>query len=50
MNVDEKTSLIGQLEENSTFLLKGAVEQVARMMGVTKFTVYNYLKKVRNNN
>jgi predicted transcriptional regulator YheO len=50
MNVDEKTSLIGQLEENSTFLLKGSVEQVARMMGVTKFTVYNYLKKVRNNN
>jgi predicted transcriptional regulator YheO len=50
MNVDEKTSLIGQLEENSTFLLKGAVEQVSRMMGVTKFTVYNYLKKVRNNN
>jgi predicted transcriptional regulator YheO len=50
MNVDEKTSLISQLEENSTFLLKGAVEQVARMMGVTKFTVYNYLKKVRNNN
>jgi predicted transcriptional regulator YheO len=49
MNVDEKTLLIGQLEENSTFLLKGAVERVARMMGVTKFTVYNYLKKVRNN-
>lgn len=38
----------GQLEENSTFLLKGAVEQVAQVMGVTKFTVYNYLKKVRN--
>lgn len=48
MNVDEKTQLIGQLEENSTFLLKGAVEQIAQMMGVTKFTVYNYLKKVRN--
>jgi predicted transcriptional regulator YheO len=50
MNVDEKTQLTGQLEENGTFLLKGAVEQVAQMMGVTKFTVYNYLKKVRNNN
>lgn len=50
MNVDEKTQLTRQLEENGTFLLKGAVEQVAQMMGVTKFTVYNYLKKVRNNN
>ncbi len=50
MNVDEKTQLTRQLEDNGTFLLKGAVEQVAQMMGVTKFTVYNYLKKVRNNN
>jgi len=49
MNVDEKTQLIRQLEENSTFLLKGAVEMVAQRLGVTKFTVYNYLKKVRNN-
>jgi predicted transcriptional regulator YheO len=49
MNVDEKTQLIGQLEESNTFIIKGAVEQVAQMMGVTKFTVYNYLKKVRNN-
>ncbi len=50
MNIDEKTRLTRQLEENGTFLLKGAVEQVAQMMGVTKFTVYNYLKKVRNHN
>jgi len=50
MNVDEKTELTRRLEENGTFLLKGAVEQVAQMMGVTKFTVYNYLKKVRSSN
>lgn len=47
MNFEEKTALISQLDENSTFLLKGAVEQVALLMGVTKYTVYNYLKKVR---
>ena len=50
MNVDEKTELTRRLEENGTFLLKGAVEQVAQMLGVTKFTVYNYLKKVRSTN
>ncbi len=50
MSVDEKTQLTRLLEDNGTFLLKGAVEQVAQMMGITKFTVYNYLKKVRNNN
>ncbi len=47
MNVNEKTRLITLLEEHGTFQLKGAVEQIARMMGVTKYTVYNYLKKVR---
>lgn len=47
MNVEEKTHLIQLLEEHGTFLFKGAVEQVGFLMGVTKFTVYNYLKKVR---
>lgn len=48
MGVEEKTQLIAYLEENGTFQLKGSVEEVAHLMGVTKFTVYNYLKKVRN--
>ncbi|BHH85135.1 hypothetical protein LA52FAK_34240 [Desulforhopalus sp. 52FAK] len=48
MGVDEKTQLITYLEESGTFQLKGSVEEVAHLMGVTKFTVYNYLKKVRN--
>lgn len=49
MSVEEKTELIRHLEENGTFQLKGTVDQVARMMGVTRFTVYNYLKKLRKN-
>jgi predicted transcriptional regulator YheO len=47
MSVEEKTQLIAHLERDGTFQFKGAVEQVSQMMGVTKFTVYNYLKKVR---
>jgi predicted transcriptional regulator YheO len=47
MNVEEKTKLIAYLQESGTFQLKGSVEEVAQLMGVTKFTVYNYLKKVR---
>lgn len=47
MNSDERFKFITILEDNSIFQFKGAVEQVARMMGVTRFTVYNYLKKVR---
>lgn len=48
MNTDEKTDLVSLLEKNGAFQLKGAVDEVAAKMGVTKFTVYNYLKKIRN--
>ena len=47
MNLEERARFIAILEENSIFQFKGAVEQVARMIGVTRFTVYNYLKKIR---
>ena len=49
MSVEEKTMLIQHLEDNGTFQLKGSVDQVASLMGVTRYTVYNYLKKIRNN-
>lgn len=48
MNVEERGRLVAILEENGIFQFKGAVEQVARMMGVTRFTIYNYLKKIRS--
>jgi len=47
MTTDEKTELVMLLEKSGTFQLRGAVEQVATRMGVTKYTVYNYLKKIR---
>jgi len=49
MNVEEKTHLFKILEKNGTFQFKGSVEQIAELMGITKYTVYNYLKKIRNN-
>jgi predicted transcriptional regulator YheO len=49
MSGDEKKRLIGILETDGLFQFKGAVEQVAKMMGITRFTVYNYLKRVRSN-
>ena len=49
MTVEEKTHLFEILENNGTFQFKGAVEQIAALMGITKYTVYNYLKKIRKN-
>lgn len=50
MNIDEKKRLIAMLKADGIFQFKGAVEQVAKMMGITRFTVYNYLKRVRSTN
>ena len=47
MSGDERKRLIGALEMDGLFHFKGAVEHVARHIGITRFTVYNYLKKVR---
>lgn len=47
MNTDEKTQLVGILERKGMFQIKGAINQVALQLGVSNFTVYNYLKKIR---
>ncbi len=45
MSIEEKTRFIEKMKQNGVFQFKGAVEQVAGLMDVTKCTVYNYLKK-----
>lgn len=48
MTIDDKIHLVELLREDGTFRLKGGVEKVAKLLGVTKYTVYNYLKKAKN--
>ncbi|HHW42650.1 transcriptional regulator [Desulfofundulus thermobenzoicus] len=48
MKTEDKVRLVGLLEEKGAFLIKGAVDYVAAVLGVSKFTVYNYLKRVRS--
>jgi len=50
MSTDEKTKLVQILEEKEVFQIKGVVGQVALKLGVSTFTVYNYLKKIRAGN
>lgn len=47
MTKEEKVQLVEALEFQGAFLLKGAVNYVAHKLGVTKFTIYSYLKEVR---
>jgi len=47
MNTDEKILLVKILEKKGAFQIKGMVGQVALRLGVSNFTIYNYLKKIR---
>lgn len=47
MTTEEKRTLVEHLEKNGAFNLKGAVEKIALMTGVTKVTIYNYLKIIK---
>ncbi len=47
MTTDEKMRVVNTLEREGTFKIKGAVNQLALKLGVSNFTVYNYLKKIR---
>ena len=49
MTKDEKLELVSVLEINEAFSVKGAVQQVATLLGVSKYTMYNYIKTVRSN-
>ncbi len=47
MTTDEKIRLVKILERKGAFQIKGVVNQVALRLGVSNFTIYNYLKKIR---
>lgn len=50
MSREDRLALVEVLETKGVFYVKGAVETLARHLGVSTYTVYNYIKDVRNNN
>jgi len=44
----EKQRLVAFLEERGAFNIRKAVDTVARVLGVSRFTVYNYLDSARS--
>jgi predicted transcriptional regulator YheO len=50
MSTEEKINLVRILERKGVFQIKGVVNQMALQLGVSSFTVYNYLKKIRAEN
>jgi len=47
MATDEKIRLVKVLEQKGAFQIRGVVNQIALRLGVSNYTIYNYLKKIR---
>ncbi len=47
MQKPEKLEIVRFLNDKGVFLIKGAVEEVAGQLNVSRFTIYNYLDEVR---
>lgn len=45
---EERFRVVSQLEERGAFLVRGAVKRVAKELGVSRFTIYSYLDKIRS--
>lgn len=47
MKRHEKIELIRFMDEKGIFLMKGSVEKVASLLGISKVTVYSYLDEIK---
>ena len=47
LSLEEKIECVRLLQEKGAFLIKGSTEYLASVLGVSKFTIYNYLQKIK---
>ncbi|MDD2573310.1 MAG: PAS domain-containing protein [Bacillota bacterium] len=47
MTKDDKVEIVSILDQKGAFLIKGAIDYVAKVLCVSRYTVYNYLDEVR---
>ncbi|MBI6906799.1 PAS domain-containing protein [Pseudomonas sp. SIMBA_059] len=48
MNKAAKINAVRLMQEGGLFIIKGGVERAAEALGVTRFSIYNYLEELRN--
>lgn len=45
---EDKMRVVYELDSKKIFLVKGAVDRVASVLGVSRYTIYNYLEQQRS--
>ncbi len=48
MNRKDRLMVVARLEHSDVFMIKGAVQYLARVLGASPYTIYTYLKEVRD--
>ncbi|MEC5318729.1 PAS domain-containing protein [Brenneria populi subsp. brevivirga] len=43
----EKVEIVRKMQEKGMFIVRGGVEKAAKVLGVTRYTVYNYLDEIK---
>lgn len=49
MEKEHKVHIIKLLDDKGVFLVKGSIDYAANILGVSRYTIYNYLDEVRSN-
>jgi predicted transcriptional regulator YheO len=44
---EDKVAVVANLESKGAFLIRYSVERIAELLGMTKYTIYNYLDEIR---
>lgn len=47
MKKDERVRMIGYLDDNGAFLIHKSIPDISEKMNISRFTIYNYLKEIR---
>ncbi|MGZ0785453.1 helix-turn-helix transcriptional regulator [Pseudomonas saponiphila] len=47
MGKRHKLDAVRQMQERGVFIVKGGIEKAAAALGVTRYTIYNYLEQIR---
>jgi predicted transcriptional regulator YheO len=47
LSKEEKVNMVQLLESKGVFLVKGAIDYVAKILCVSRYTIYNYLEEIR---
>jgi len=48
MRKEDRMRAVERMEARGVFVMKGSIERAARALNVSRFSIYNYLKEIRN--